>query len=70
MKPNKLTKMQIRKLQKKFPKKKLTKEELELKRIKKRNRIESICEYLIIAFFGVLLISALLVFYLMWNYKW
>lgn len=70
MKPNKLTKKDQKKLKKQFPKRKLTKEEIQLKQEKRKARVENICYFLITMFFLVMVIVAIYILYLMWNYKW
>lgn len=77
MKPNELTEKEIKKLQKKFPqikkripKKKLTKEEIQYRQVKRKARCENICIFLITMFFLIMTIASIYMFYLMWNYKW
>lgn len=70
MKPNKLTKKDQKKLKKQFPKRKLTKEEIQLKQEKRKARVENICYFLIIMFFLVMVIVAIYILYLMLIYKW
>lgn len=72
MKPNELTKKEIKELQKKFPKikKKLTKEEIQYRQVKRKARCENICIFLITMFFLIMTIASIYMFYLMWNYKW
>ena len=77
MKPNELTKKEIKKLQKKFPqikkripKKRLTKEEIQYRQVKRKARCENICIFLITMFFLIMTIASIYMFYLMWNYKW
>ena len=72
MKPNKLTEKEIKKLQKKFPKikKRLTKEEIQYRQVKRKARCENICYFLITMFFLIMTIASIYMFYLMWNYKW
>lgn len=77
MKPNELTEKEIKKLQKKFPqikkripKKKLTKEEIQYRQVKRKARCENICIFLITIFFLIMTIASIYIFYLMWNYKW
>jgi hypothetical protein len=66
MKPRELTEKEIKKLQKQFP---LTKKELEkLKQIKKE-RLKNKLEILAIIFWLAILIGALYLFYLVWNYR-
>lgn len=70
---NKLTKNQEEKLKKKFPKipkKRLTKEEIQLRQVKRKARCENICIFLITMFFLTMIIASILVLYLMWTYKW
>lgn len=72
MKPNELTEKEIKKLKKKFPKikKRLTKEEIQYRQVKRKARCENICIFLITMFFLIMAIASILVLYLMWNYKW
>ena len=72
MKPNKLTEKEIKKLQKKFPqiKKRLTKEEIQYRQVKRKARCENICIFLITMFFLIMTIASIYMFYLMWTYKW
>lgn len=77
MKPRELTEKEIKKLQKKFPKikkripkKRLTKEEIQYRQVKRKARCENICIFLITIFFLGMAIASILVLYLMWTYKW
>lgn len=77
MKPNELTEKEIKKLQKKFPKikkripkKRLTKEEIQYRQVKRKTRCENICIFLITMFFLIMTIASIYMFYLMWTYKW
>lgn len=77
MKPNELTEKEIKKLQKKFPqikkripKKRLTKEEIQYRQMKRKARCENICIFLITMFFLIMTIASIYMFYLMWTYKW
>ena len=72
MKPNELTEKEIKKMQKKFPKikKRLTKEEIQYRQVKRKARCENICIFLITMFFLTMIIASILVLYLMWAYKW
>ena len=70
---NKLTKDQEEKLKKKFtkiPKKRLTKEEIQYRQVKRKARCENICIFLITMFFLIMTIASIYMFYLMWTYKW
>ena len=70
---NKLTKNQEEKLKKKFPKipkKRLTKEEIQLRQAQRKAKCENICIFLITIFFLGMTIASILVLYLMWTYKW
>ena len=68
---NKLTKDQEEKLKNKFPKiPKKTKEQIQLRQAKRKARCENICIFLITMFFLVMVIVAIYILYLMWNYKW
>jgi hypothetical protein len=77
MKPNELTEKEIKKMQKKFPqikkripKKRLTKEEIQYRQMKRKARCENICIFLITMFFLIMTIVSIYMFYLMWTYKW
>lgn len=77
MKPNELTEKEIKKLQKKFPqikkripKRKLTKEEIQIKQEKRKARVENICYFLITIFFLIMLAVSIYMLYLMLTYKW
>ena len=72
MKPNELTEKEIKELQKKFPKikKRLTKEEIQYRQVKRKARCENICIFLITMFFLIMTIASIYMFYLMWTYKW
>lgn len=77
MKPNELTEKEIKKMQKKFPqikkripKKRLTKEEIQYRQVKRKARCENICIFLITMFFLIMTIVSIYMFYLMWTYKW
>ena len=73
MKPKKMSLLKIWKLKKKFPKipkKKLTKEEIQYRQVKRKARCENICIFLITMFFLTMIIASILVLYLMWTYKW
>ena len=72
MKPNELTEKEIKKLQKKFPKikKRLTKEEIQYRQVKRKARCENICYFPITMFFLIMTIASIYMFYLMWTYKW
>lgn len=70
---NKLTKNQEEKLKKKFPKipkKRLTKEEIQYRQVKRKARCENICMFLITMLFLTMIIASILVLYLMLTYKW
>lgn len=70
---NKLTKNQEEKLKKKFPKipkKRLTKEEIQLRQAQRKAKCENICIFLITIFFLGMAIVSIVVLYLMWTYKW
>lgn len=77
MRPNELTEKEIKKLQKKFPKikkripkKRLTKEEIQYRQVKRKAKCENICIFLITMFFLIMTIASIYMFYLMWTYKW
>ena len=70
---NKLTKNQEEKLKKKFPKipkKRLTKEEIQLRQAQRKAKCENICIFLITIFFLGMAIASIVVLYLMLTYKW
>ena len=72
MKPEKISKYQMWKLKKEFPKikKRLTKEEIQYRQVKRKVRCENICIFLITMFFLIMTIASIYMFYLMWTYKW
>lgn len=70
MYPKKLSKKEIKELQKQFPKRKLTKEEIQLKQEKRKAKVENICYFLITIFFLIMLAVAIYILYLMLTYKW
>ena len=74
MKPNELTEKEIKKLQKKFPqikkRKRLNKEEIQIRKIKRDILMQTTIEFLVIMFFiiaGAMLLVSLI---LMIQYKW
>lgn len=74
MRPNELTEKEIKKLQKKFPqikkRKRLNKEELQIRKIKRDILMQTTIEFLVIMFFiiaGAMLLVSLI---LMIQYKW
>lgn len=74
MKPNELTEKEIKKIQKKFPqikkRKRLNKEELQIRKIKRDILMQTTIEFLVIMFFiiaGAMLLVSLI---LMIQYKW
>ena len=70
MYPKKLSKKEIKELQKQFPKRNPTKEEIKLKQEKRKARVENICYFLITIFFLIMLAVAIYILYLMLTYKW
>ena len=70
MYPNKLIKKDKKELKKQFPKRKLTKEEIQLKQEKRKAKVENICYFLVTMFFIVMLVVAIYILYLMLTYKW
>lgn len=72
MKPEKISKYQMWKLKKELPKikKRLTKEEIQYRQVKRKARCENICIFLITMFFLIMTIASIYMFYLMWTYKW
>lgn len=66
----KLTRRQKKKLQSQFPKGKMTKEEIELRREKMKVRLEDICLMLVTIFYLSMLIGLIYALYLMWTYQW
>lgn len=72
MKPKKMSLLKIWKLKKKFPKipkKRLTKEEIQYRQVKRKARCENICIFIITMFFLIMTIASIYMFYLMWTYK-
>lgn len=70
MKPRELTEEEKEELRMQFhKKKKLTKEEIKLKQLKIKSKVESIGYFLITMFFLVMLIASLYVLYLMLTYQ-
>lgn len=74
MRPNELTEKEIKKIQKKFPqikkRKRLNKEELQIRKIKRDILMQTTIEFLVIMFFiiaGAMLLVSLI---LMIQYKW
>ncbi len=74
MKPRELTEKEIKKIQKKFPqikkRKRLNKEELQIRKIKRDILMQTTIEFLVIMFFiiaGAMLLVSLI---LMIQYKW
>ena len=70
MYPKKLSKKDKKELKKQFPKRKLTKEEIQYRQVKRKARCENICIFLITMFFLIMTTASIYMFYLMWNYKW
>lgn len=73
MKPNKLKKAELKRLQKKFPKvpkKRPCKKEIEHKQAIRKARVENMGLILIMIFFLAMTIAGFMIIYLMWNYKW
>lgn len=70
MYPNKLTKKDKKELKKQFPKRKLTKEEIQYRQAQRKAKCENICIFLITMFFLTMIIASILVLYLMLTYKW
>ena len=77
MRPNELTEKEIKKLQKKFPKikkripkKRLNKEEIQYRQVKRKAKCENVCIFLITIFFLGMAIASIFVLYLMMIYKW
>ena len=69
MKPNKLTKKDKKELKKQFPKRKLTKEEIQIKQEKNKAKVDNICYFLVTIFFLIMLAVAIYILYLMLTYK-
>ena len=63
MKPNKLTKKDKKELQKKFPKRKLTKEEIKLKQERTKAKVENICYFLVTIFFLIMLAVSIYIYF-------
>lgn len=70
MKPKKLSKKDKKELKKQFPKRKLTKEEIELKQERTKAKVENICYFLVTMFFLIMLAVSIYILYLMLTYKW
>lgn len=73
MKPKKMSLFKMWKLKKKFPKipkKRLTKEEIQYRQVKRKAKCENVCIFLITIFFLGMAIAGIMVIYLMWTYKW
>lgn len=71
MKPRELTEEEKEELRMQFPKKKkLTKEEIKLKQLKIKSKVESIGYFLITMFFLIMLAVSIYILYLMITYKW
>lgn len=73
MKPKKMSLFKMWKLKKKFPKipkKRLTKEEIQYRQVKRKAKCENVCIFLITIFFLVMFIVSIYILYLMWTYKW
>ena len=73
MKPKKMSLLKIWKLKKKFPKipkKRLTKEEIQYRQVKRKAKVENICYFLVTIFFLIMLAVAIYILYLMLTYKW
>ncbi|MDY2804541.1 MAG: hypothetical protein SOT91_04170 [Bacilli bacterium] len=70
MYPKKLSKKDKKELKKQFPKRNLTKEEIQYRQVKRKARCENICIFLITMFFLIMTIASIYMFYLMWTYKW
>ena len=70
MYPNKLIKKDKKELKKQFPKRKLTKEEIQIKQERTKARVENICYFLVTIFFLIMLAVAIYILYLMLTYKW
>lgn len=70
MYPKKLSKKDKKELKKQFPKRKLTKEEIQIKQERTKARVENICYFLVTIFFLIMLAVAIYILYLMLTYKW
>lgn len=70
MYPKKLSKKDKKELKKQFPKRKPTKEEIQLKQERTKAKVENICYFLITIFFLIMLAVAIYILYLMITYKW
>ena len=66
----KISKKDKKELKKQFPKRKLTKEEIQIKQERTKARVENICYFLITIFFLIMLAVAIYILYLMLTYKW
>lgn len=70
MYPKKLSKKDKKELKKQFPKRKPTKEEIQLKQERTKAKVENICYFLVTMFFLIMLAVAIYILYLMLTYKW
>lgn len=74
MRPNELTEKEMKKLQKKFPqikkRKRLNKEEIQIRKIKRDILMQTTIEFLIIIFFTIAAAMLLVSLILMIQYKW
>lgn len=70
MKPERLTSKDKRKLRKKFPERKITKEEMQIKREKRTDIFMGITTFIALLFELTILAMALYTLYLMWTYRW
>lgn len=70
MYPKKLSKKDKKEIKKQFPKRKLTKEEIQIKQERTKAKVENICYFLVTMFFIVMLTVSIYILYLMLTYKW
>ena len=64
--PINLTKKEIKELQEQFP---INKQELERLKENRKERLQNKIEMIVIVFFSIVLVGALYLFYLVWNYR-
>lgn len=71
MKPRELTEEEKEELRMQFPKKKKrTREEIKLKQLKIKSKVENVGYFLITMFFLIMLAVSIYILYLMITYKW
>lgn len=70
MYPKKLSKKDKKELKKQFPKRNLTKEEIQYRQAQRKAKCENVCIFLITIFFLGMAMASIFVLYLMMTYKW